>query len=152
MGIMMERRKKKKINMSKGKNRCIWCICQGEFRLYRHVVSITRHFTVDNKIYATLNTFQAYILLSVEIIYYTDPSLPIVFDVLCYDLYVITFNCTMPESARLYRTFTVFCEGFEVIMDNQVSRCFKTTVSDQSVCAIFSGRGNARILHTKTAC
>ena len=30
----------------------------------------------------------------------TDPSLPIVFDLLCYDLCIITSNCTMSESAE----------------------------------------------------
>ena len=39
----------------------------------------------------------------------------------------------------LYITFSVFCERFEVIMYNQVSRCLKTTGRDHSVCTILSG-------------
>ena len=32
----------------------------------------------------------------------------------------------------------MFCEGYEVIMYTHVSRCFKTTGSDHSVCTLLS--------------
>ena len=39
-------------------------------------------------------------LFNTKIILYTDPSLPIVFDLLCYDLFVYTFKYTMFESVE----------------------------------------------------
>ena len=47
--------------------------------------------------YRSLRTFY---LLTPQIIQYTDPSLPIVFNLLCYNFYMITSNCTMSEYAE----------------------------------------------------
>ena len=46
---------------------------------------------------------------------------------------------TEASSIGFVQNIIVFCEHFKVIMYNQVFLCFKTTVSDHSLCTLLSG-------------
>ena len=47
-------------------------------------------------------------------------------------------HLTGASSVGFVQNFHCICEHFEVIMYNQLSRCFKTTDCDHSVCTILS--------------
>ena len=55
-------------------------------------------------------------------------------------LYIFIFFHSFIATSNYRRFIVICCERFEVIMYNQVSRCFKATGSDLSVGTILSGR------------
>ena len=71
-------------------------------------------------------------------LYYTDPSLPIVFDLLCYDLYdnIKLYNVRECRGKVLYRTFTIFFTLWRVVTTLYI--LYALTCSEYSLYSILS--------------
>ena len=78
-------------------------------------------------------------IYSIQISHYLSPMLRFVYyNIKLYNFRERRVHVTEASPIGFVQNVHCFCERFEVIMYNHVSRCFEPTGSDYSVCIILS--------------